>query len=278
MARNETHSALPEAPDSGGPSMALGGLVTEAWSYAPNSGSERIEYDLLNLCFHVVGDCLVGNGKKATELCGASLSLKVSGAAHLVTVGQRTLKGVSVDIPPNWIARFDLPELSRAACLGLRNPELMNLGYRLYRESLRSDDLSPLAIEALVLELLVALVRRNRVTKPISPGWVKCIQEFIRSDLTVSPSLEELARLVGYHPVHVARSFRSFTGMTIGEYVRWQRVERAHQLLSDPNLTLAQVAQLAGFSDQSHLTRLFRRCLNLTPKQLRESGRRALHA
>jgi AraC family transcriptional regulator len=130
--------------------------------------------------------------------------------------------------------------------------------------------LSPLAIEALVLELLVGLVRHNRVAKPVSPGWVKCIQEFIRNDLTATPSLEELARLVGYHPVHVARSFRSFTGMTIGEYVRRQRVERAHQLLSDPNLTLAQVAQLAGFSDQSHLTRLFRRCLNVTPKQLRE--------
>jgi AraC family transcriptional regulator len=246
-------------------------LVTEAWSYPPNSGTERIEYDLLNLCFQAVGDCLIRSGTRTTELCGASLSLKVSGAAHLVTVGRRSLKGVSVDIPAKWIARFDLPEL-RAVCLGLRSPELVSIGYRLYHEALRCDDLSPIVIEALVLELLVALVRRNRLEKPISPGWIKRIQELIQSDPTAAPSLQDLSGLVGFHPVYVARSFRAFTGMTIGEFTRAQRLEQARLLLTDPSLSLAQIAQLAGFSDQSHLTRLFRRCLNLTPKQLRDGS------
>ncbi|MEY2606367.1 MAG: hypothetical protein QOH31_4189 [Verrucomicrobiota bacterium] len=109
--------------------MKPAGLVTEAWSYRPNSGTERIEYDLLS--FQALGDCLIRSGTRTSELCGASLSLKVSGSAHLVTVGQRSLRGVSVDIPAKWIARFDLPELSRAACLGLRTPELVNIGYRL---------------------------------------------------------------------------------------------------------------------------------------------------
>jgi AraC family transcriptional regulator len=70
----------------------------------------------------------------------------------------------------------------------------------------------------------------------------------------------------------VTRSFRAFTGMTIGEFTRAQRLERARLLLTDPSLSLAQIAQLAGFSDQSHLTRLFRRCLNVTPKQLRDGS------
>ena len=74
--------------------MKPAGLVTEAWSYRPNSGTERIEYDLLNLCFRAVEDCLIRSGTRTTELCGTSLSLKVSGAVHLVTVGQRSLKGV----------------------------------------------------------------------------------------------------------------------------------------------------------------------------------------
>jgi hypothetical protein len=128
-------------------------LVTEAWSYPPNSGTERIEYDLLNICFQAVGDCLIRSGTQTTELSGASLSLKVSGAAHLVTVGQRSLKGVSVDIPAKWIGRFDLP-------------------------------------------------------------------------------------------VYVTRSFRAFTGMTIGEFTRAQRLERTRLLLTDASLSLAQIAQL----------------------------------
>ena len=256
--------------------MNPAGPVTETWSYAPNSGTERIEYDLLNLCFQALGDCLIHYGTRSTELCGASLSLKVSGAVHLVTVGQKTLKGVSVDIPADWVARFDLPELSRAACLGLRTPELVGLGYRLYQEASRCDDLSPIVIEALVLELLVALVRQNRIEKPISPGWIQRIQELIRNDPSGTPSLRDLSCLVGFHPVHVARSFRTFTGMTIGELARAQGLEHARRLLADPDLSLAQIAQMAGFADQSHLTRLFRRCLNATPKQLRDAIERPL--
>jgi AraC-like DNA-binding protein len=49
-------------------------------------------------------------------------------------------------------------------------------------------------------------------------------------------------------------------------------LHQARLLLSDPSLSLAQIAQLAGFSDQSHLTRLFRRCLHVTPKQLRDGS------
>jgi hypothetical protein len=50
-------------------------------------------------------------------------------------------------------------------------------------------------IEALVLELLVALVRQNRLEKPISPGWIKRIRELIQSDPTAAPSLQDLSGL-----------------------------------------------------------------------------------
>jgi hypothetical protein len=137
-------------------------LVTETWSYTPNSGTERIEYDLLNLCFQALGGCLIRSGTRTTELCGASLSLKVSGAVHLVTVGQRSLKGVSVDFPRNGSRDLISRSCHERRVWGLRTPELVSIGYRLYQETLRCDDLSPIVIEALVLELLVALVRQNR--------------------------------------------------------------------------------------------------------------------
>jgi AraC family transcriptional regulator len=224
----------------------------------------------MDLCFQATGDSLIQRNTPKTELNSNSLCLKVSGDVRLVTIDQNSLKGVIVDIPTSWIARFDLLELTRATFLGLRTPELANLGYRLYQESRRSDDFSALVIEALVLELLVALIRQNRLRKPISPGWIKRIEELIRSNPAGTPSLFELSSLVGYHPVYMARSFRAFTGMTIGEFVRAQRLDRARQLLKNSELSLAEIAQLAGFSDQSHLTRLFRRCLNMTPKQLRD--------
>jgi AraC family transcriptional regulator len=80
--------------------------------------------------------------------------------------------------------------------------------------------------------------------KPISPGWIKRIQELIQSDPTAASSLQDLSGLVGFHPVYVGRSFRAFTGMTIGEFTRAQRLERTRLLLTDASLSLAQIAQL----------------------------------
>ena len=47
------------------------------------------------------------------------------------------------------------------------------------------------------------------------------------------------------------------------------RLERAQTLLADHRLSIAEIAQMAGFTDQSHLNRLFRRCFNLTPQEVR---------
>jgi AraC family transcriptional regulator len=83
-------------------------------------------------------------------------------------------------------------------------------------------------------------------------------------------TIEELAEVAGYHPVHVARSFRRFTGKTIGEYVRSSRLVLAQKLLEDRTRSIAEVAYLSGFADQSHFTRLFPRCLRTTPNEIRE--------
>jgi len=55
--------------------MKPAGLVTEAWSYRPNSGTERIEYDLLNLCFQALGDCLIRSGTRTSSNCVALRSV-----------------------------------------------------------------------------------------------------------------------------------------------------------------------------------------------------------
>jgi AraC-like DNA-binding protein len=91
----------------------------------------------------------------------------------------------------------------------------------------------------------------------------------VRNDPSHPYKLEELSKLVGYHPVHIARTFREFTGKTVGEFVRCARLDLARTLLADNRLSIAEIAQVAGFTDQSHLNRLFRRCFNLTPQEVR---------
>ena len=83
-----------------------------------------------------------------------------------------------------------------------------------------------------------------------------------------------LIALAGVHPVHLARTFRREYGVTVGEYARALRLDWAQALLSDPDLSLAEVAAGAGFADQSHFTRAFRAYAGVTPGRYRELLRR----
>ena len=80
----------------------------------------------------------------------------------------------------------------------------------------------------------------------------------------------DLAAEAGIHPVYLARAFRQRYGSSPAEYARRLRVEAARELLARCDLSLAQVAVEAGFSDQSHLSHQFRRVVGMSPGRYRE--------
>lgn len=89
-----------------------------------------------------------------------------------------------------------------------------------------------------------------------------------RLDADDPPLLTDLARDLGTHPSHLVRVFRREYGLPPHRYVVGRRLDRARRLLLD-GLPIAEVAVLAGFHDQSHLTRHFRALLGTTPGAFR---------
>jgi AraC family transcriptional regulator len=76
-----------------------------------------------------------------------------------------------------------------------------------------------------------------------------------------------VARLSVYH---FARQFKAATGLPPHQYVIARRVERAKQLLQEGgDLSLAEVAACAGFSDQSQFCHHFKHLVGVTPGQFR---------
>ena len=67
----------------------------------------------------------------------------------------------------------------------------------------------------------------------------------------------------------VARAFRHVHGCSVGTFVRRLRVARAQELLRRTAARIATVAVDAGFYDQSHLGRVFRAEIGMTPRQYR---------
>jgi AraC-like DNA-binding protein len=90
------------------------------------------------------------------------------------------------------------------------------------------------------------------------------LRELLDERVTEGLGLDEAARLLHTRPTHLVRAFSGAFGIAPHQYLTARRVERARRLLLDGQ-PAAQVAAAAGFHDQSHLTRHFRRHLGVTP-------------
>jgi AraC family transcriptional regulator len=82
-------------------------------------------------------------------------------------------------------------------------------------------------------------------------------------------SVAEIAAAVGVHPLHLARTFRRFFNCSPGEYLRKCRIQLAANLLLGSKKTLAEIALISGFADQSQFTRSFRQYTGNTPANFR---------
>jgi AraC-like DNA-binding protein len=157
----------------------------------------------------------------------------------------------------------------------LRGRELTWLAWRLAGELRAEDAAAPLAAEGFALELLAATTRETRAERPHArpPAWLRAAEELLRARLAERIGLAELAETVGVHPAYLARAFRAHYGLSVGEYGRRLRLAWAAAELAGSETPLAEIASSAGFADQSHFTRVFRRHVGATPARYRAQAR-----
>jgi AraC family transcriptional regulator len=125
------------------------------------------------------------------------------------------------------------------------------------------------------LQLLAAASRESSVeqTSARKPAWLRSAEEILRARVGDCIRLSDLAAEVDVHPAHLAREFRAHYGVSVGEYGRRLRLSWAATEVASGNRPLAEIAAAAGFADQSHFTRLFRRHVGTTPARYRDATR-----
>lgn len=108
---------------------------------------------------------------------------------------------------------------------------------------------------------------RNQVAAPPDrrdSGIARRLREVLDGHTPEGITLDEAAKLVHAHPSHLVRAFSREYGMPPHRYLTGRRVDLARRFLLE-GLSPSEVAGLAGFYDQSHLTRHFRRMLGVSP-------------
>jgi len=94
---------------------------------------------------------------------------------------------------------------------------------------------------------------------------VRRVREYLETYYEDNTSLDELAAIAGLSPFHLVRVFKDETGLPPHTYLTHVRIQRARELLMDNPMSIADVAYATGFTDQSHLTRWFKRIVGVTP-------------
>ena len=145
---------------------------------------------------------------------------------------------------------------------------------RSLHQALEQDVASRLEMQSWFMAMLVALIQRHSDTRPYQrpvgqePRAVQRTREFIHTHYADDVSMDQLASIACLSPYHFMRVFTRNVGLPPHTYLIQTRVRQARAMLNAGQRPAA-AAQAAGFFDQSHFTRHFKRLTGMTPGKYR---------
>ena len=216
-------------------------------------------------------DSIVGSTRLANT--PGMLHVEPSGDSHVNQFGTKRARVVVIqsDQSDALIQPFQ-PLLGTAVQVRVGAAGLQ-IAERLRRELCSQDDLTPLAIECLCVDMMVSASRSLRVRDEHAPKWLLRTVDYAHAQFLERPSLSELGNIAGVSPEHLNREFRRSYRMSAAQYLRGLRLEWAADRLRKSDDPLAEIACAAGFADQSHFTKQFKRQFGATPAAFRAAFR-----
>jgi AraC family transcriptional regulator len=197
-----------------------------------------------------------------------------------------TRENMCVAVTPENLLELAAHEFD-AACVELQPPSFGTFDARaLHVAQLLKAELTQrvapneLYVDSLITVLGIHLLRNYaEVRKPmpimrggLSARSVRAVKEFLDENFSRKLSVAELAAVTGLSPRHFIQAFTQTFGERPHRHLINRRLAFAEELLAKSHLTIAEVAQLSGFSDQSQLTTSMKKYRQMTPMQVRRSG------
>ena len=171
-------------------------------------------------------------------------------------------------------SKIEVKDIVKGYC-----PHLKKIAYSFVRELQTGGLGGKLYTDCLANQLAISLLRHHcvfdanfeKIKGGLSPYQKRQVIDYIQANLTEELGLQDISKLIGISQFHFSREFKKSLGLTPHQYVRQQRVEKAKELLKQPDITLADIAVDCGFTHQSHMGRVFKEYVGTTPKKYRRS-------
>jgi AraC family transcriptional regulator len=245
---------------------ALGGVtVTDSW-YEPRTCLPTHGHEHANLCLVLTGSFDDASGSTSRTCRSATLLYRPPGELHAQRFHADGARCVTIEPPLGWSGYL--------ASRGDRSVDLQGLpatlALRLYCALRNTEGAGPSDGSDLGRRLLSATAVRVRLREQQLPPWFYQARALLLADPTRRLRVGRLAAFVGVHPVHLARTFRNAFGQRVTDFVLHLRIQAACHLLLIGERSVSRIAANLGFSDHSHLTRMFLRTMGQTPSAFRK--------
>lgn len=245
-------------------------------AYRAQSRLAEHSHENAHFCFVLEGSYTESHNRQELECEPFTLTFRPPGEVHEDRFHNREVRVFTIEIPPRWMDRLAQDSIYLGRSINFKDGFVPKLSERIVREFHRMETGAGLIIEGLTLEIMAETARHAaQNVEPTIPRWLKRAKDLLHARFAENLTLEQIAREVGVHPVHLASVFRQKYHCTVGEYIRQLRIEYACREIAAGEMPLAIIALEAGFANQGHFSSTFKRMTGLTPAAYRNFSRQS---
>ncbi|HEY6120252.1 MAG TPA: AraC family transcriptional regulator [Pyrinomonadaceae bacterium] len=250
--------------------LQLSGFVLTESLYEPCSEIPAHAHAAPTVVLVVAGESVERINSVAHKVSPGSLIIRPAGETHSDRNGIKDVQLLTIEVKMNEdcpLFKLFAPVFARPTYL--HGGVLTAMAQRIYRETKTRDSAAPIILEGLLLEMLGQASRSLHLPPSHVPLWLSQTKDLCHARFAEPLTLDEIAKVVGAHPTHLARAFKKHYATTVGEYIRRLRLDWAATQLANTNDSIADIAAAAGFYDQSHFSHHLKKQLGLSPLEFR---------
>jgi AraC family transcriptional regulator len=224
------------------------------------SNNARHYHDNAHFSFVIKGGCAEKKLEHYERLPG-SITWYEAGEPHQITQVRNPSYHINFELPEHFFKNYAITPGIIEQAIHLHPQAVIGM-VKAARELALNDQDSENSLRILLINLFN---REQRLMHKGIPLWVNTIREVLHDRWKEKITLEELALMIGIHPVTISRYFPVYFSCTLGEYCRELRIKGAIGMMNNSSDDMSAIAYACGFADQSHFIRNFKSLTGMLP-------------